>query len=197
MSVNPLPKSHGAPRAEVTCDECGRAETVTADYERKASGRWEVNTGQVIRKITGQNWTEVKGSIYCPTCTAKRKAFKMKEPKPASNVADIRKPDGKQMRLIIMALEDAYDDVKKCYRGQETDKTVAEGIGGGVMPGWVTAIREDMFGPAGNEEVMEILGQIGTLSAALDDFRAKMLGQLGELRKRVDTAVSKHDRRTG
>lgn len=196
MSINPIERSHGAPRAEAVCDECGKSEVVTADYERRSAGKWVVNEGQVVRKITGHGWSEVKGKHYCMTCTAKRKAFKMEKAK-VNTVTEIRKPDGKQKRLIIMALEDAYDDVKKCYRGQETDKTVAESLGNGVMPGWVTAIREDMFGPAGNEEVMEILGKIAELAAKFDKAHSVYMAELDALRKRVDGAVAAHDKRTG
>ena len=75
----------------------------------------------------------------------------------ASNITKLRQPSPKQKREIIGILEDVYDDDNKRYRGHETDKTVAETIGGGVMPGWVAEIREDMFGPDGSNDEMEAL----------------------------------------
>lgn len=80
----------------------------------------------------------------------------MQKPTPATITA-LRQPTPKQKREIIGILEDVYDDDSKRYKGQETDKTVAETIGGGVMPGWVAEIREEMFGPDGSNDEMEAL----------------------------------------
>lgn len=81
--------------------------------------------------------------------------------KAETNITALRQPTPKQKREIIGILEDVYDDDQKRYRGHETDKTVAETIGGGVMPGWVAEIREDMFGPdGGNDEMQDLLTEM-------------------------------------
>ncbi len=49
-----------------------------------------------------------------------------------------------------------YDGDAKRYKGTDTDKTIADALGNGVMPGWVAEIREQNFGPAGGNEEIEI-----------------------------------------
>jgi hypothetical protein len=120
------------------------------------------NEGQAIRKIEAQGWAFVRNKLRCPDCEAKRREkieTKKENPmdKPAATVTALRQPTPKQKREIIGILEDVYDDDRKRYKGEETDKTVAETIGSGVMPGWVAEIREEMFGPDGSNDEMEAL----------------------------------------
>lgn len=163
--IEPTPRNAGVPRVNVICDDCGRSETVSCDYSRSQSGGWTPNEGQARNKITKQGWAEVKGKLRCPKCEAKRKVAPEKprevEPMKPQNVTLLRQPTPKQKREIIAILEEVYDDDLKRYRGHETDKNVAETLEGGVMPGWVAEIREDMFGPAGhNDEVESLMAEI-------------------------------------
>lgn len=189
----------GVHRAQVICDECGREDTVACDYTGKPGRKTEPNEGQIIRKMTGQGWALVRGKLNCPGCEAKRKvdaAAKKQEAEMAeqkSNVralSGIRLPDRDQKRLIILALEDAYDAKAQRYRGGETDRTVAEGLGATIMPGWVSALREEFFGPAGNEEVEAIRAEIETI-------RRETAQKLDALTKRLDACVGAHDKRVG
>lgn len=75
-------------------------------------------------------------------------------------VAPLRQPTRDQKRLIVSMLEEAYDIEKQRYKGTETDKGIADFIGDGIMPGWVSAIREDMFGPDGNEEMTDLSAEV-------------------------------------
>src|SRR5690606_36322532 len=110
----------------------------------------EPNEGQIIRKLTAQGWSYVRHELRCPGCEAKRKAALaakkeavMAEVKEQSNVAPIRQPTPEQEVDIIVALSSAYDRKAKRYLGEETDKTVAEAVGGGCIPGWVAVIRAE------------------------------------------------------
>ena len=115
----------------------------------------------------------------------------------AENVTQLRQPTPKQKREIIGLLETAYDDEAKRYRGTDTDLTIAEAIGGGVMFGWVAAIREDLFGPEGGNEEMETLkAQMGewiknadaeakAMQRALDAFNVER-AKLDAIHKRLD-----------
>jgi hypothetical protein len=130
------------------------------------------NEGQAIRKIEAQGWALVKKKLRCPACEASRRAVTANSSgdttthalgrdkpmeKPPATVTSLRQATPKQKREIIGILEDVYDDDSKRYKGQETDKTVAETIGSGVMPGWVAEIREEMFGPDGSNDEMDAL----------------------------------------
>lgn len=198
--IEGLPRGAGVPRANAHCDECERSETVTCDYERKATD-WLPNEGQIVRKLQSYGWSQVKGVLRCPKCEARRKQKGVaadakpvlveiqKEPElMAQNVTSLREPTSKQIRLIILALEDAYDDTAKRYRGAHTDKSIAQEIGDAIMPGWVAHQREKLFGPAGNEELAKIKAEVNAVKA---DFASK----ISALEKRIASCVESHDKR--
>lgn len=149
----------GVPRARAVCDDCGREEVATCDYEHKAGHQWVPNEGQMIRKMTGQGWAMVKGKLRCPGCEAKRKMNTKPEVelKPESTVTPLRQPTREQKRQIMSLLEVAYDTDAGRYKGTDTDNTIAETIGAGVMPGWVAEVREEFFGPDGGNGEMDAL----------------------------------------
>lgn len=62
-----------------------------------------------------------------------------------------------QKRQIMSLLDIGYDTEAGRYKGADTDATVAAAIGGGVMPGWVTELREEFFGPDGGNGEMDAL----------------------------------------
>ena len=70
-----------------------------------------------------------------------------------------RQPSREQKRDIMLMLQDVYSIDKQCYTKSETDKTVADALENGIMWGWVKAIREDMFGPDGNEDDQLSVGE--------------------------------------
>lgn len=176
--INPKPKGADRnPTAEVLCDDCGFRELVRADYERRSSGHYELNEGQVVRKLTSKGWTMIRKTLRCPTCeNARRLTDKPKKETTVNNVLtipateDLRQPTRDQKRVIIALLGEVYDTKACRYTGGETDKTVAETIGGGVMLGWVAQIREDLFGPdGGNDELIELRAEV---SAVIDEAAA-------------------------
>src|SRR5690606_31536448 len=127
-------------------------------------------------------WALVKGDLLCPACDAARKVRQSAKPvedkmvteQASEPVVQLREPT-KAMRVdIYVALASAYDLDAQRYRGDATDRTVAEAVGGGCMPGWVSAVREAEFGPAGNEEVEGVRAEIrrleGVVAQAGRDF---------------------------
>jgi hypothetical protein len=167
MTIKATKGVRGAEMARCTCVECGKFEDVKASHGTcsRSSQHLELNLanqGQAVRKIEAQGWALVKNKLRCPSCEEKRRE-KVETPKEEAlqklteTDAELRQPTPKQKREIIGILEDVYDDDTKRYKGQETDKTVAEIIGRGVMPGWVAEIREEMFGPDGSNDEMESL----------------------------------------
>ena len=170
MAIKAIKGLRGEEQAFCTCDACGSEITIKARHgdgrARKGSPLPNVMTihseAAVIEALGRYGWAFVKGKLRCKSCEEKRREKSRHDTERAIEMATVttkqtqaamspREPTGPQKRLIILALEDAYDDAAKRYKGAATDATVAADLGGGVMPGWVTAIREEMFGPAGNE----------------------------------------------
>lgn len=203
----------GQEQALCKCDDCAAQAVVNAahgdtrGFARTSAGRNGrpvvsiKNEGQVIAKLQSDGWAYVKGVLRCPKCEEKRKAkgawfdaraalaeIQKEAEVMAQNVTTLREPTPKQIRLIILALEDAYDDAAKRYRGTHTDKSIAQDIGDGIMPGWVAQQREKLFGPAGNEELANIKAEIEAVKA---DFAAR----LAALEKRIGACVESHDKR--
>lgn len=176
MGIEPIPPGEGrVNQARVVCDDCGRSEVVACKYERRANMALVPMERQAIAKATAHGWALVKNRLLCPTCERKRKmAAATTKASASAVVTPIREPDKAQKRLILMALEDAYDAAAERYKGQATDRSIAEELGAGIMPGWVSALRDEFFGPAGNEEVAAIKA---------------------ELEKRLEACVSAHDKR--
>lgn len=156
-------KGRGVNRANVICDDCGRKEPVTCDYDRKNGGEWLPNEGQAKTKITAHGWTDIKGKLRCPSCEAKRKVVPMK-PKEAEKPN--REMTPKEKVQIYAMLAEVYDMDGGGYLNGDTDETVAEVLG--VMPGWVANIREADFGPSGgNENIEELAERLAKLEADL------------------------------
>ena len=187
----------GVSKARAVCDDCGKDEVVAADVDT-VRGVSHVNEGQVTHKLSHQGWALVKGKLRCPMCEAKRKTTQPKKQGADEMTAikteakaDIRQPSARMVAQIVGLLEDAYDDKQKRYRNPaDSDKSIAEVIGGGCMWGWVADIREREFGPdTRNQEVDAIRADLkkveGQLGAALGEVR-KVEGQLGDLRARLE-----------
>lgn len=170
------------PVAEVKCDCCGFTENVRADYERLSADKYKLNEGQVLVKATKKGWSSIKGTLRCPECETKRR----EEAKPQKeitmkNVVNLpvteepRQPSREQKRQIVTLLTEVYDINSNRYTGGETDKTVADAIGNGVLFGWVSQIREDLFGPDGsNEELMQLEADVRSHEGTIKDLTRDM-----------------------
>lgn len=181
--------SRGANKADCQCDNCSNSTIIGCDYERKRGGRWVPRQGQAINKLRQSGWGYVRGRLYCPECEAERRA---REPEPTENedamtenVTDMRRPTPAQKRQIIALLEEVYDDKKLRYIGGETDKTVADTVGGGCMFGWVAEIRAELFGPDGSNEDMD---KLAADLADARDLMASLEKQMADLKAAMDGA---------
>ena len=181
IKITPKGTSRG-PVAEVKCDCCGVTENIRAAYERKSTDKFEVKEGQVILKATQKGWSQIKGTLRCPECEAKRRdAAKPQKEITVKNVVNMpiteepRQPSREQKRQIVTLLTDVYDIASNRYTGGETDKTVADAIGGGVLFGWVAQIREDLFGPdGGNEEIVRLEADVKAHDDAINALTRDM-----------------------
>lgn len=95
-----------------------------------------------------------------------------------------REPTRDQKREIMDLLNGVYDRTAGRYSGGETDKTVAEAIGGGVLPGWVAEIREDWFGPdGGNDEIVALRAELGGWQGLAERMAADAAARLEEVQQ--------------
>lgn len=152
--------------ARITCNQC------SAHDEWNLARPPEPNI--LKRHFIVRGWDIGKKAI-CPQCKAKKKVSKaMAKPTPPINYGEpivepaamvsarAQKPQRaaaanpseaseasdaakKAKRMIYMALEDYYDEVKKAYRNGHSDKSIAKEVGSSEA--FVRSIRESDFGP--------------------------------------------------
>lgn len=197
--IEPMETKVGQPRARCVCDECGAEQIIPVQYERHKGGTGprRVNEGAANRKLSHLSWDVRRGTV-CPDCVARKKAPAAPEttPEPTKDTEAmeavkepaLREPTPKQKREIIGLLEVVYDDAAKRFKDGESDKTVADAIGGGVLFGWVARIREELFGPdTRNQEVEALRKDLGKLA---DDIQAHQ-AELRDAREAVKVVEKK------
>ena len=197
--IEPIGTKVGQPRARCVCDECGAEQIIPVHYERHKGGASprRVNEGAANRKLSHLSWDVRRGTV-CPDCVARKKAPAAPETTPeppkdteameAVKEPALREPTPKQKREIIGLLEVVYDDAAKRFKDGESDKTVADAIGGGVLFGWVARIREELFGPdTRNQEVEALRKDLGKLA---DDIQAHQ-AELRDAREAVKVVEKK------
>jgi hypothetical protein len=84
-------------------------------------------------------------------------------------------------RVIFEKLNEVYGDDKTGYTGNWTDKLVAEDMN--CPRAWVTTVREEMFGPAGGNAVLN--EQIAAAREVLANGR-KLLTEVSDLKLKID-----------
>ena len=198
MTLTAIKGQRGEDMAFCACDACGAEKTIPARhgdsngfraYRNSKNGKYNVtlhSEAAVIEVLCNAGWSNIKGRLRCPKCTTAR-IEKQQEVAMQTEIAH-RQPTPEQEVDIIVALSSAYDRKAKRYAGVETDRSVAEVIGGGCMPGWVAKIRAEKFGPAGNEEAEAIRAEI----IALRDSTSK---SLDALTSRLDRLYASEDKR--
>lgn len=187
MTVEPIDQRKGVSRAKIICDGCGRDEVVACAYSRPSPGNpTEPNQAQARAKSLNMGWTYVKGKMRCPACEAKRKVVKMSDVKTKQQAVEPREPSKKQRIQIFTMLAEVYDIDAGRYMQGDTDDTVADVLG--VLPGWVSQIREAEFGPDGGNEDFE------ALAAELAAFRDEVLARIKRNTDETDYLLKARDR---
>lgn len=140
------------------------------------------NSKTVIQQLSKQGWKIYQKEVVCETCLEKRvKEKKLNNKK--STVEPIRQPTRNQKREIMLLLQDVYDVDKQHYKQAETDHTVAETLGDGILWGWVSQIREDVFGPDGNEADMLTVGEAKLWMARADEHITSFEKRITDLQR--------------
>ena len=168
----------GKEQAKCVCDECKAEIFVTCMHGSRKSKPEFQNNKTIIQKLHKLGWKIYQRETVCDACMAKRKEKKVNK----TNITKIepnRQPSREQKRDIMLMLQDVYSIDKQCYTKSETDKTVADALEDGIMWGWVKAIREDMFGPDGNEDDQLSVGEahlwIDRTDTHIADLKASIL----------------------
>lgn len=195
--IEPMETRVGQPRARCVCDECGAGQVIAVHFERHRGGVRRVNEGAAHKKLAQLGWDVRRGTV-CPDCVARKKAPAAPEttPEPTKDTEAmeavkepaLREPTPKQKREIIGLLEVVYDDAAKRFKDGESDKTVADAIGGGVLFGWVARIREELFGPDTRNQEVEALRK--DLRKLADDIQAHQ-AELRDAREAVKVVEKK------
>lgn len=139
---------------------------------------------QKIAINAGWRFDAKRGRHACPDCIKKERP----------SMAEPRTPEPKDRRKIFARLMEVYDEKNGRYCDDFTDQSVGKALG--VPWAWVSEIREQNFGPAGNVEMARVKSELGQLRASLEeamtaslDRAAKLethLAAVDDLRKRVD-----------
>lgn len=203
MSITAIKGRRGEEQAFCTCEDCGGEVTVSARHGSGQGGRGKPvmtlhSEAAVVETLRKQGWTYVKHRLRCDKCSKKKadpvpetelSTIINKQKEAAMTVKTAPREMSQETRLDIMeALFAAYDRKAKRYTGTETDASVANAIGGGCMPGWVAQVRQDNFGPAGNEEAEAIRAEIAKL-------RDETVKKLDALASRLDALYRAEDKR--
>lgn len=193
------------------CHSCGQAVEFPVNNDKG-----KVIHGDAVRRLRGMGWAIIKGRVICNGCqmmmrdnpsnpdTKEEIVSTITEtPKPRDGSVklgdlfpkDVREPTPQQKRQVFELLSEVYDADKRHYLGGETDKTVAETIGCGVMPGWVSKIREEFFGPDGsNEDIAKLRKDLDDLLKSADALAQLITSKVTELAGIRGTVKSLSDR---
>jgi len=211
----------GRLQVRLICDQCKTSIVVSApsyhlpksaSAQQVKKGITELRTSKAVtQKARTAGWLVNKQTIACGCCLKNRNEEKMNQKisvkKVASTATKIepnRKPTREQRREIIRLLEDCYDVDRECYKGKESDQSIADTCEGNVLWGWVAAIREENYGAGdGNEEanlmVKEVKKLSDTINAALasseiaqQDFRKAYEANAAKMQKAHDGLQARH-----
>lgn len=155
-------------KARIECNQCGAHE----DWKLDAFPPPEILKKHFIMR----GWDLARRS-RCPTCAAKKEKPKMSivpMPKPEPVIANTDAAK-KNKRLVVVALEDYYDESTNRYRDQFDDVSVAKELG--LSPAFVASVREEFYGKmAEPDEVTALRGEVSKLMMAAQEINSKLDG---------------------
>jgi hypothetical protein len=181
MTIEPFRGQHGKMMGRARCDGgCGAVLEFTAIHvgRKGTPGPDRIDISAAQRRINENGWRANQKKQLCGTCAAAAREKPQKEEPEMTVVAtvppaDVLQPTRDQKREIMLMLQEVYDTAAKRYAGVETDQTVANALGIARW-GWVSAIREEFFGPAGNEATDLLAAEVRNSLAAHLEARKKL-----------------------
>lgn len=167
---------HGARQraTEIRCGACGEKDHVINTSNNKV-----LPSTMVEKKFQQAGWAVGAGPAAdrCPACVAK-----LRGPKPALKIVPKPTPVAEEVvqmqeaaaappppmtredrRVIFEKLNEVYVDEKTGYDRGWSDKRIAEDLG--TKRAWVQQVRDEMFGPArDNEDVRDFVSMLTPLT---------------------------------
>lgn len=161
----------GRLKVAMTCHLCGTTDHWTAAQM--------VGPQTALPKVIQMGW-RADGKVTCPACIAakrKKPEGKVVPMKLVTPVATAGEVDLDQMkkhkRLVILALEDYFDEAARRYREGKTDKVIAEELD--LSEAFVAKVREEFYGAiAEPEEIVWFRTQIATCLQACADLERQL-----------------------
>lgn len=143
--------------------------------------RANLHPNGVAKQMLNAGWT-VGRRLVCPDCNNKsKKAATMSETIDRSPPSDAAK---KAHRLMMMALEDYYDEANKRYKPGYSDAKIAEETG--ASEAHVKKTREEYFGPLGQPVELEaVKSELSALQAMMEKTMAQFREQISAAQSRI------------
>ena len=95
-------------------------------------------------------------------------------------------PDPKLERKIYAALDDHFDEVKRLYKGNATDATIAKDIG--TSETIVARIRTEAYGElAEDPAIQSVRDQLEVMKLEISEWRTKMIEQASKMLAEVES----------
>jgi hypothetical protein len=191
--------------ARIECSKCG----ATDHYSKPRATSW-MAVEQRFRKL---GWHVGNGprADLCPECQKREKPNLrvVQNPPPSSitsdklvasvetlkPVADPPREMGRDDRRVIFAkIDENWLGEKEGYAAPWTDKAIAKDLG--VPAAWVAQVRDEMFGPAGNNPEIdelfnkheEVLKEFEVIKTEYHRLTSLYSESIAHLRKRFDFA---------
>lgn len=170
----------GRLRVALTCSKCGEQDHWSATRVLSPS--------TIIPKVIQLGW-QVGGKLVCPACLAhhskpknQNNVVEMKPMKPVSipPLKPTEEPSPKLLadqkrnkRLVILALEDDFDEAARRYRPDKSDDTIAKELG--LSPGFIKNVREEFYGQiAEPEEISRFRNEIEALRKMVEAMEVNL-----------------------
>ena len=178
----------------IVCGDCGKTENFRMSKSKPLPAVALVKKGQQLGWVMGHK----RKHDLCPKCVAKRvttNANVIKLETTVSHTAPTvttlptkapapREPSRDDKRIIFDKIDEHYLGETLGYEAGFTDAAIAKDLG--VPEAWVRGIREDFFGPTGNEEIVAMTGELKKLDAKLSGFRQTLDTWAGVLREQTE-----------
>lgn len=165
----------GRLKIPLKCGNCGQ--------EDHWSATRVISPERAIPKIIQLGW-QIGGSLLCPICVlahrhkaANKPQLTIVEQPVTNNIAKLETPkllddQKKNKRLVILALEDYFDEVAKRYRDGKSDRSISEELS--LSVGFVANTREEFYGKlAEPEEVAQFRTELDGIQKGLDGLKVK------------------------
>lgn len=163
--------SPGAQIARIECSQCGRHDD------------WRISRlppPEILHKHFADREWSIRRRVVCPDCQTRKEKPKMSIVQMPKQPPQAQAPNAdaaaKNKRIVILALEDYFDEAQRRYRDGRTDQSVAKELN--LAPAFVQAVREEFFGKlAEPSEVGDVRAQVEAIKAQIGSLE-KRLGEL-------------------